>query len=1717
MTNAGQNWTRRLLAAVMAVSFVTTGLAAVAATPASAVPVEDPPPPPPAYSCPSDEDLQAALDANLGTGHTAGEFVSLWVPRLKGLAEIAPGINLDSFLNRAAGTLPQEVADEGWHGLPLDLKQCLTSKLYAELDAPGGTDDPTFPIEGVTLDTGIALLYGFVFDNQFVHDASATPPPGDPTVVNPPAPVDAVDAILAALRAVEVPTIPTVTIPTAEQAVPLVTKTVDELVGGILNPVQKLFTDLGSIVGGLPLPLDLPIPALPNLNALDLINLGRGVIDSSMYLVCWYGTKDNAKHCSTPVPIGTPVPVDLAGDVRPDFTAQLSPQVNLANPINSVRVQWNLQRVAPALNGIPGPMSGQVWAQWTIPTGDLLVGIGTKGTTPDQLPSRSTYTATLEDVQAAAAGDIRLSTSLVHQNAGPTVTAIALAAPVKRDGTNLGTASTEAYDAAFLDFTPVPAAPAAITANLRFQRLDIDSDSNADQRVTATVNMPQSGIKVGARVRSRLPRSAPAAECCPFRSIDALITSMPTTATVVVDSYPAKRFTEVTYDASSPIDLLEFTSADYPDTDGRFPMGADANTFTEIAALVEDLPTHIHVTFKTPNPASLAKTTAVHYDANAPIPHAEFRSTEVVHDAASNGRALQRRLLFEADTIPSVIDLFATTTKVSDQASTGSVLYAANGSVTNAHLEVLDIVNVSELVADVASIPKVIAASYDVESPTDLNPLNPGCEDPGHTVLHVDGRTAALAPIGSAPFGLLTAKFRSRVDAFLTPDAAIAPEEHTIVNMDPRNPNTCLDDTTQADLRYSGLRALDAEILENGRIAGTIRNDAEKLFVIQVINPAENLTARIDKLPKQISFAKELVGGNDDNMQITYDGCTPGPSDCAPKVIDTLKVRIDGKLPPGSDGLVAGEFVDVTASTVPGHVEVDLDLRETVLDKKVAYDASSDTGRVTAVVRKAVTGMGTMSIAADVTGVPQHFDASFGEERPVVFKAGAGQTIDSIKATLTNTGTAQTPATFSPHVSAKYVEVFGADPILEADIGLANLQSFAFNPGANGSFQATIDTGAPAAGDPNPNSPFTIVADVLLLGTLKDANGVEILDGNGDPIELADLNKASVIRTGPGGTAITPLPTHIVIGKTGGVQPNGFDTSALTIDTTGSVGTFAFTADLGVGGPDGVTDALAEALPAVQGVAVGDGAATGEDDASRLRMYLPATPARTVVRYGQILVEGAPPNNDPAFDVSGFGTIPGDLLTIQIGLDDKPLADRLSAVVKLGGVRPALNFLKFFPIKNVPAAEDGDLDLEVNYQGGANAGPLDLDMGMGSVSGHPGRVEKRIVVHTDVLSPKILFQAQLGAPAAGHLVHFHGEFRDTGGALNSSPSGVTVRYQTPGADNADNPAAKVSLALQDVPSLIDMKVTDNGKKTGANPDETCGIAKSDFILPTISYDSDGLNKNSLNLQGELDLSFIEAGSPKVIFDIVDFADGFTITNTDNGDTFNVGGNTSASSTKVLVKVEPLDITLLDLNWTGCEEGTDLVEWVADGRAVIAVNTKLRLKILDFTNAELKPGFSTGVTSDGTVTLGLPSPTFVVTFSQNFYGAIRFRLSDDIKGDIPVLGAPNGTVSFPLPIVFHVAEQTSGEWFSFTTPIPCVIPGYQLTAVANIKPHRVALSTNQFTVTPGQWTVTADPFGVSAGLSILFGGIDIIDTIAGLFTSPYDHGIQAPSLECEFIF
>lgn len=332
-----------------------------------------------------------------------------------------------------------------------------------------------------------------------------------------------------------------------------------------------------------------------------------------------------------------------------------------------------------------------------------------------------------------------------------------------------------------------------------------------------------------------------------------------------------------------------------------------------------------------------------------------------------------------------------------------------------------------------------------------------------------------------------------------------------------------------------------------------------------------------------------------------------------------------------------------------------------------------------------------------------------------------------------------------------------------------------------------------------------------------------------------------------------------------------------------------------------------------------------------------------------------------------------------------------------------------------------------------------------------------------------------------------------------------------------NPAAKVSLDLKDVPSFLDFTVKEAASTKTGNPNETCGLVESDFVLPTMVYDSNGANRNALDLSGELDLAFLEPGAPRVIFDLANLADGFTITNTEEGKTYNLE-NPGETSGSVLVKVIPLGITLLDINWTGCPEPAGLVGWKSSGPATVAVNTQLRLQVANLIDGELKPGFSTGVSgSFGALTLGLPSPQFSITFAQNFLSGLHLRLSDDIQGTIPVLAAPNGTVSFPLPIVFHVAKQEAGPWISFITPVPCVVPGFQLTVNANIEPHRVNLETNQLTVPGGTWVATADPFGVGSGLSILFGGLDIIDSIAGLFTSPYDHGIRAPSLSCEFIF
>lgn len=187
-----------------------------------------------------------------------------------------------------------------------------------------------------------------------------------------------------------------------------------------------------------------------------------------------------------------------------------------------------------------------------------------------------------------------------------------------------------------------------------------------------------------------------------------------------------------------------------------------------------------------------------------------------------------------------------------------------------------------------------------------------------------------------------------------------------------------------------------------------------------------------------------------------------------------------------------------------------------------------------------------------------------------------------------------------------------------------------------------------------------------------------------------------------------------------------------------------------------------------------------------------------------------------------------------------------------------------------------------------------------------------MVVHTDVLPPRLVFQAKLGVAVAPDLAKFHAEFKDTAGDLTASPGHTTVTYQTPAADNAANPPAKVSLDLKEVPSFLDFTVKQAASVKAGNPNETCGLAESNFVLPTIAYDSDGANRNLMDVSGELDMSFIEAGAPKIVMEMTNLADSFTISNTDAGKAFNLE-NPGLTTTKVLVKVIPFDLKLLDLN------------------------------------------------------------------------------------------------------------------------------------------------------------------------------------------------------------
>ncbi len=1701
------------------------------------------------YECPADPDLE--IQAVLGPGHSVADFVAAWTPRLERTALI-DGMTLDEYLDRTG--LPGGIAQEGYHALPIELQQCLAALLYDELDAPGGVDDPDFPDPGITRDVGVALIFAFVFDNQWLQDWKASPAPGGSAVINNPIPVDPVDALLSALRNRPLQTVPVVPSPAV---IPFVTQTVNQLLSGLLNPVGSLFSDVGRAIESLNLPVKVPGIKLPVVDIGSLINQLRRVVDSALYRVCWTSERVTVRQCSLDLPLGTPVPVDLAGDIRPDVVAQLTPEANLANPANSLRMRWTVTRLPNLVSGYSGPLKAHVFSLFTIPTGDVQLSVGSDGFR-STLANRSDYAFTLTDIQKAIAGDAVIDIRLLHDTPGSSSAVTYGVSPLRRDSNNLGAASTaETFDVGTLNFTPVPAAPAAIDATLTLKTADLDGDGNDDGRVGVDVTMPQAGIVLDATVLSKLPPDG-GAECCPFRDIRATVDAVPTNVGVVVDSFPAKRITDVTYDANTSIDRIDFSSTQFVDTDGDYPSGADRNTFSKVTATVLDMPSDVHARFEAPDPDADAKTTVINYDADGGVTQLVLSAEESANNGLTNAAALQRRLVFSADTIPSEIDITNTTTEVSSRQSTGALSYVASGRVTNAQVEVADELNASELVANVASLPAAIEATYDVETPADLVPGVPGCEDPGHTVVHVDGRTGEGADPGTAAFGAMTGRFRSKVSDFLTPDATIAPLEHAILNMDPRSASTCLDDTTQADLRYDGLRSLDAKVLESGETSAVIANDAERKFVFQVRKPTEVLTATITDLPKLTTFKRAPVGTTAGHTKITFDGCTPAVPTCQPKSINSLKVRLDGA---GTTGdFKAGEFVDATATTVSPHVDLTLELSDAPAStKKVAFDSSGATAKtdLTAAVQKNVAGFGQLSIGAAVTGIPKHFDVRFGEKQPIVFDAGAGSVIDAIRASITNTGTAQVPATFTPHAYAmlKETAVVAGNQVsvtrtLEATVGLANLASFSLDP-TGGGFTGTIKTGTPAAGT-NPNSEFVLHADIQTLATKRDAHCRDVKDANGDPVPDPALTKANVIKTGAGGVKLTPLPASIVISKTGGYVPpplptpappsldctTGTDTSALTIDTSGSAQVPRLDADVAIGHPGGVTNALAENLASVSGVLVGDGSAANEEKTSRLRLALAALPTKVVVRYGQITWKrSATPPADPSFDVSGLAAALGSL-DVVIRFDDDLEASRLFATIGLKGITPSMGFIRFFPIVMKPHP-GGDLDLAVRYQAGAQAGPLNLDFGIGEDPNNAGRFDKRVVVDIFTLPPDVGFVARLNAAAAPDLVWFEATFKDTSGALTASPGRAIVTYQTPTLDGADNPPAKVVLDLRDVPSYLQFVVKTAEKKLSGNPNQTCGIVTSDFMLPTIQYFSAGANRNLMDASVFLDLSFTnpQAPPPPITIDTKDLADGFRITNTAQGSTYNIEHNVGGSTTdRLLVKVgtstRPLEITILELDWTKCPEPHTMIGWRSTGYGRIGIKAQLRLEIEQLDDVTLIPNLSIGVSGTyGRFTLGLGEPTFTTTFSncsppkggptpapscstEGFKSGLHLRLSDDVKGTIPVLAVPSGTVSFPLPVVFHVAKQEQGKWFGYRTPIPCLVAPLFLTVDADIEPHRKKLELNQFTISNSEtWVATADPLGAATGWQQFFGGVDVIDSIAGLFSSPFAHGIRRPSLGC----
>lgn len=296
------------------------------------------------------------------------------------------------------------------------------------------------------------------------------------------------------------------------------------------------------------------VPPDPN----ELLNLIAG----GTYTAC--GRTSGFSTCSPPVPLGTPVPLDVTGDLVPDVIVQLGPTIHPDYALGGFSANLLVERTT--LSALPTwtPLPAEVTVVYSVPGAATQVMVGF-GSLTDTLADRQSIRVTLKDIALALAGDVQLLTEIEREGPGSTMTL--LAGYSKLDtGSFPGVASDPTTVA--LGFTP---APATLRNELRFAKVGAQRiieggvDTSVSPTVTAAIRIEEGNLR---------------------RTITGLIESMPSSIDFRIVS-EAVGAVGLDYNANAPFPRFEVHDVLVPNVN-------TPSSYSTLDAVVRGVPSSIH-------------------------------------------------------------------------------------------------------------------------------------------------------------------------------------------------------------------------------------------------------------------------------------------------------------------------------------------------------------------------------------------------------------------------------------------------------------------------------------------------------------------------------------------------------------------------------------------------------------------------------------------------------------------------------------------------------------------------------------------------------------------------------------------------------------------------------------------------------------------------------------------------------------------------------------------------------------------------------------------------------------------------------------------------------------------------------------------------------------------------------------------------------------------